>query len=162
MFEHLEAEIAKNRGVFEKALQEQVYRLSNEEQEELRDSVEVAVPKLMARMHVNVVQNMLSTIAQQLPGVVGGLIQAKSRSREREDSFYQRWPQLDRGKHGETVKQLARSFMHTNPGADLILLSGWSVLRPGGIEFAGRDCDGFGAGSAKRGAAPNGNPREGG
>jgi hypothetical protein len=65
-----------------------------------------------------VVQNMLATIAQQLPGVVGGLIQARTRSRDREDTFYQRWPQLDRAKHGETVKQLARSFLHTNPTAD--------------------------------------------
>lgn len=118
MFQHLEAEIAKNRGVFEKALQEQVYKLSSEEQEELRDNVEVAVPKLLSRMHVNVVQNMLATIAQQLPGVVGGLIQARTRSRDREDTFYQRWPQLDRAQHGETVKQLARSFMHANPTAD--------------------------------------------
>lgn len=118
MFQHLEAEVAKNREVFEKALEEQVYKLSDKEQEELRDNVEVAVPKLLSRMHVNVVQNMLSTIAQQLPGVVGGLIQARTRSRDREDTFYQRWPQLDRAQHGETVKQLARSFMHANPTAD--------------------------------------------
>lgn len=118
MFQHLEVEIAKNREVFEKALEEQVYKLSEKEQEELRDNVEVAVPKLLSRMHVNVVQNMLATIAQQLPGVVGGLIQARTRSRDREDTFYQRWPQLDRAQHGETVKQLARSFMHANPTAD--------------------------------------------
>lgn len=118
MFQHLEQEVAKNREVFEKALQEQVYKLSDKEQDELRDNVEVAVPKLMARMHVNVVQNMLATIAQQLPQVVGGLVQARTRSAERENSFYQRWPQLDRAKHGDTVKQLARSFMHANPTAD--------------------------------------------
>lgn len=118
MFQHLEQEVAKNREVFEKALQEQVYKLSEGEQEELRENVEVAVPKLMARMHVNVVQNMLATIAQQLPQVVGGLVQARTRSAERENSFYQRWPQLNREQHGDTVKQLARSFMHANPQAD--------------------------------------------
>jgi len=116
-FEAFKREIEKNEGVFTQALAETVYKLDDATVEELNTSPEVAVPKLLARSHMQIVKNVVGTIAQQIPAAIAGYMAAEQQNRVLEDKFFSQWPQLDREKDRATITQIAANFRRQNPNA---------------------------------------------
>lgn len=99
-------------------LAQQSYGLTQEEADSLATDPVTVIPKMMARVHVNAVSAVLSHVAQQLPGVILGVMQQRDVNKRNEDQFFSAWPQLDRSKHGQAVASIARVYRQMNPNAD--------------------------------------------
>ena len=112
------------------------YQLTNEELTLVATEPEKVLPTLMARVHVNAVQGVLTHVAQQLPAVVGGMIKAQQMQADLENKFYSAWPQLDRTKHDNVVRHLAATYRQMNPSAsfeDITRIVGAQALFAAGI-----------------------------
>jgi hypothetical protein len=72
---------------------------------------------LAAKVHLEVVQNVLGTLAQTLPGVVMGVQTAQQQHGELIGKFFEAWPTLDRNADVGTVTELARLYRAQNPKA---------------------------------------------
>lgn len=107
----------ENRETFAKALAEQVYPLSEEDCNNLLVEPQKVLPQLAAKVHLEVVQNVLGTLSQVLPGVVFGVQAAQRQQTELEDRFFQAWPTLDRAADYTEVMNLARVFRQQFPAA---------------------------------------------
>lgn len=104
------------RESYTKALAEH-YAMSEEEASAVLTEPEKVLPQLAARVHLEVVQNVLGTIAGVLPGVVLGVQQAQVQHKQLEDQFFTAWPQLDRQADMGTVMSLAQAWRAANPTA---------------------------------------------
>lgn len=100
--------VEQNRQVFEQALADRVYKLNETEVEQLQDDPATAVPKLLARAHVDIVRNVLGTLSAHMPGMVMGLLEAQRVNDTRETQLWEAFPQLDKVKDRQTVVQVAQ------------------------------------------------------
>lgn len=116
-FKALADAVEASRGKFEDALSTTVYQLKAEDTEALMADPASVVPKLLARAHINIVQNVLRTVGQQMPHMVGGLLEARKENSAREDAFYAKWPQLNRQTDEGTIRRLAAAYRTANPQA---------------------------------------------
>lgn len=118
-FTQLDTLIEQQRPKVIEALAQQSYQLTEDELNGLQEDPGRTVPKLLARAHVNAVQGVLRHVAQQLPAMMSGMLQLREQNKQREDTFWNAWPQLDRQKHAQQVTQVARVFRQLNPTADM-------------------------------------------
>lgn len=94
------------------------YQLPEKEMDELNSDPGAAIPKLMGKLHFEIVRGMMATIGQQLPVVVNSLLELSQRQRSHEDEFWKAWPQLNKQTHRDVVMQIAGVYAQTNPQAD--------------------------------------------
>lgn len=104
----LRESVEANRQNFETALAQSVYKLNEQEAEQLQDDPATFVPKFMARAHVDIVRNVLGTLSAHMPNVVMGLMEAQRVNAAREETLWNDFPQLDKVKHRDTVVQVAQ------------------------------------------------------
>lgn len=114
-FAQLRDQLAANRAQVVDIVAKEAYGLTEAEMDEIQMSPNVGIPKLAARIHVNAVQGVLAHVAQQIPLVVNGILEGRQRQADLEGKFYGAWPQLDKGKHDMTVRQLAAAYRHVHP-----------------------------------------------
>ncbi len=114
-FAALQAELVKNEEVFTKVLAEQVYKLSEKEVEEIFSGDASSISRLAAKVQVQTVSSVLTTISKQLPQMVFGLLQARQMNNDREKQFWDANGHLDASKHREAVLQIARLYKQSNP-----------------------------------------------
>lgn len=117
--DQVRSKLNEGREIYTKALSESVYKMTEEEAQEVLTSPEKVLPQLAARVHLEVVQNVLGTMAQTMPGVISGLLQAQKQNTEVMDQFFQKWPQLDRVKDKATVYEVAKVYRQLNPQATM-------------------------------------------
>jgi len=140
-FTALDRAIEAGREDLIKAVAQKVYQLPAEELEAVQTEPEVAIPKLLARVHVNTVQGVIRHVAQQMPAMVGALMQAQAEYGKREEQFFSQWPQLDRTKHRDQILQVGQVFRQVNPnatledfikhvGAQVVLMNGLHAQQP--------------------------------
>ena len=119
------------------------YQLTQQEVEQVLSEPDKALPKLMARVHVNAVQGVLRHVAQQMPAMVTGLLKVQEENRGREEQFFKAWPQLDRSKHSQDILRAGQVFRQLNPqatmeefiravGAQVVIQHGLHLQRPPG------------------------------
>jgi len=113
----LQREVEKNKDIFTKALADTVYKLNDDELVRLDTEPDKIIPEMLAKTHVQIVQNVLSTVAQQLPAAISGYLQAEKEQTRLEDAFFNAWPQLDRTKDKAVVMQFASAYRSANPKA---------------------------------------------
>lgn len=119
------------------AVAAQAYQLSPQELEAVATEPEKVLPVLMAKVHVNAVQGVLRHVSQQMPKMVGAIMQAEKVNRDREESFFKAWPQLDREKHMGAIMQAGQVFRQMNPNAtheDFIKHVGAHVVLANGLQ----------------------------
>jgi hypothetical protein len=117
-FASLATELQKNEQLFIDKLAETHYKVSEQEQEKFLQGDPGLLSKAMAKVHVNAVSSVLNVVAQQMPNMVFGLLQARQMNNEREQQFWSTNKHLDPQKHREAVLQAARTYRATNPKAD--------------------------------------------
>lgn len=114
----LRGEITKNREkvieVLQKAYED---TFTDDDMVEFASEPKKALSKMGARLHVDLVQNMLGTIANQLPQMVIGMMEAQKQHATAEGVFWDKWPQLDREKDKPAVMQIFQVFRQMNPTA---------------------------------------------
>lgn len=111
------ANLDAGRETYAKALAEQVYQMTEDQANEVLVEPQKVLPQLAARVHLEVAQNVLGTLAQVLPGVVLGVQSAQRQQAQLEDQFFQAWPTLDKASDYNEVMSLARVFRSQYPNA---------------------------------------------
>lgn len=85
---------------------------------EFHDNPKVALSKLGARLHHDIVHNMMGMIAAKIPEVVHGLMTVQKESSAREDAFFAEYPHLAPHRSNPQFASIAAMVRQTNPQAD--------------------------------------------
>lgn len=93
------------------------YGITKEEGEALLADPEAEVPKLAARIHMNVVEATLSVLSRQLPHAVAGINKATTSQQKAQDAFYEQWPKLNDPKFAASITRQAQAYRAQNPDA---------------------------------------------
>lgn len=94
---------------------EQGYALAPEETEQLASEPHLVLPKLAARVHAQLFEDMYRTLSAQLPQLVMGVLEGQGRIKEVEEAFYSDWPELK--DHKTEVHSVGELFARMNPQA---------------------------------------------
>ncbi len=93
------------------------YALSDEMVEELQTNAEVVIPKLLAKVHADVLTAVLGHTMRSMPGMVESVMTSRGQAQTDETAFYTMWPGLNPAEHGELVGRLGASYRQLNPNA---------------------------------------------
>ena len=105
------------RGEQEAALAAHHYAIDEETAQRLNDEPGVAIPQLMARVHVDSMVSTLGYVANQLPAMIDQAMQRREARSSNEDTFFERWPDLKAAEHGEAIGLIGNAYRQANPGA---------------------------------------------
>lgn len=93
------------------------FAISEEESLQLVTEPGKVFPKLQARMFADMWEHMTAMIRQNLPAAIEYHTQAREVQNKEVDSFFARWPKLNRAEHGATVAKVSGVFNQLNPTA---------------------------------------------
>lgn len=93
----------------------QEYAVSEEDAAALATEPETVLPKLAAKLHMQVTQNVLASVQQMLPQAVQSLQTQTSAEQQAKDAFYKEWPEL--AGHESDVLRIGQVYRQTNPNA---------------------------------------------
>ena len=96
---------------------EQTYALSEDDVNAMITEPETVLPKLLARVHTNVLANMAQGMVQQLPLMIHQVTQQQQAITEYNRAFYSKWEAL-RG-HEDVVNRFSQLYQQLNPGATM-------------------------------------------
>jgi hypothetical protein len=119
-FAQLGQAVRANRSALETQLASQI-KFTEEEMGEFHEAPEKFLPKLVAKIQLDMVENTFGVMAQQIPVAVSGVMALERQNVKYEDAFYNRWPQLKKGnpQHESVIMQIGRAYVQANPKADL-------------------------------------------
>lgn len=117
-FDQIAEGLAKQKEQFVNVLAEQQYKLSQADLDELVENPAVGYAKLAARAQVEATASVLKVLSQQMPVYVAGLMEARKRNSDAEDSFWTSNPSLDRKAHRETAAQVMKTVRQMHPNMD--------------------------------------------
>ena len=113
----LTADYEKWRNDAENLLAAQHYNLSEEQAEEFDTDPGAAIPKLAARLHMEVMQQSVAMIAQMLPQIMARVNTTQTREAAVVKQFFAKWPELV--EHRDHVVRLGSVYNQMNPQASL-------------------------------------------
>lgn len=96
---------------------EQHYSMSEEEGIELAREPDKHLPKLAARIHVEVMAATLGALQAALPDLVGRELAAARSATEARADFFKSWPKLNKQEHFATLRRIGDTYRQQNPGA---------------------------------------------
>ncbi len=111
----VQADYQKWRGDAETLLASHHYALTDEQAEEFDADIGKAIPKLAARLHMEVMQQSVAMIAGLLPKIMANVSQAQTHETQRETAFFKEWPELTA--HRDQVVRLGGVYYQMNPKA---------------------------------------------
>lgn len=117
MLGNIRVELDRNRDVFTQVLADKTYAMSEEESRTLFEAPEKVLPRLAAKVHLEVVQNVLGTLGQILPGTIFAVQQAQVQQNALLEDFWGSHPTLDRKADHASVMEIARVYRQQNPSA---------------------------------------------
>lgn len=140
-FNELSRQLDENLGAFQNALAERVYTISDKDLDELQTNPKAVYAQMMAKVHINAVSSVMRTVAQQMPVVVAGMLQAQARNSEAEGRFWAAYPQLNKGDphQRQLVGRIARTVRAMNPNmpeADMVRMTGAQAVVMLGLQGA--------------------------
>lgn len=92
-----------------------MFALTQEDAQALETDVIGTVPKLFAKAFVKQQMNMLMQIGRILPELVRRHTDSMRTQASNEDSFYTRWPQIDKEKHRDLVNRYGVAYRTMHP-----------------------------------------------
>lgn len=107
------------------------YGLNEEDARNVLVEPERVLPRLLAQLHVNTVDAVVSAVFSRLPQVVTSISTQANAAREAENEFFGVWPQLRDAKHRHVVENAIRGYKQLNPKAtrqELIRAAGLNAL----------------------------------
>lgn len=96
---------------------EQQYAFSEEDATALQVEPEKVLPKLAARLHANILDNVMRTVAQQAPMLVAQQLRERNETQAAEEAFFSRWQDLR--PHADKVQQVAQMWRQMYPQATM-------------------------------------------
>jgi len=93
----------------------QAYAIPEDAIEELRDSPEVAMPKLAAKLHADIFDSLFHGLTQQLPQLVDALITGRTTRNAEEERFFSKWSKLGTPELRPKALEKVRQYRQLNP-----------------------------------------------
>lgn len=103
------------RGQAEELLATQHYNLTEEQATELENEPAKAIPRLAARLHMEVLQQATAAAMRIIPSMMQEVTAVQSVQSQREQEFFQEWPELQ--SHRDDVLRFGTSYVQMNPNA---------------------------------------------
>lgn len=133
------AEWTKRRADFTTTL-EKAYAIPEDRLAEVNVNPAVELPKLAARLHLEVLESATAGLAALLPQAIATALHHQSTVTKTENEFYAMWPQLDRGNanHEATARNLLTTIVQGNPRiskADAMKQAGAATMIALGIPY---------------------------
>lgn len=120
-------QIQEQRGRFLTDL-ENMYRIPEVEAPQLVAEPETVIPKLLARAHMAVMDQVADYMNKVLPQMMENVQQSKANVETTVGSFYKEWPELNKPEYTETVARSLAAYRSANPTA-----KPEDVIREGGL-----------------------------
>jgi hypothetical protein len=125
--------------VFTQSL-EKLYEVPEAQRADVNVNPATLLPKLAARLHVEVLEAATQGLAAVIPQIVAQVIEQRQSGERNEQEFFAVWPQLKREnpQHQQTVKTLLGTIVSMNPRiskADAIRQAGAAALVALGIPY---------------------------
>jgi hypothetical protein len=98
---------------------ETAYGLSDADAQALLTEPEKVLPKLAAKMHLYVVDTVISAVMQNLPNAIQHIQQTKQTYSDAENAFFTAWPALKDQKYRQTVYNSVAAYRQLNPTAPM-------------------------------------------
>ena len=98
---------------------EKSYAMTEDEGSELIRSPETVLPKLAARMHVQVMETTLTIVQQMLPKLLERELGVANQAQKARADFFVSWPELDKPNFQETLQRVSNLYRANNPGASV-------------------------------------------
>lgn len=95
------------------------FALSPQEVEALQEDAVTAIPRLLAKTHIDAVSTALTHMANLVPKMIEFHMRSTRANEKAQKAFFDANPGLDPTKHGNEVTRLARLYRAANPGASL-------------------------------------------
>jgi len=95
---------------------EGVYALSEEDADAVLESPEKVLPRLMAEMHLKILEQVAGVVKAQVPSLVDHTLQSATQQRTWEQEFFSRWPALQDFR--EEVVETRRALKSLHPDID--------------------------------------------
>lgn len=96
---------------------EKQFALSEDEATQMMTAPQEVVPKLLAKVFMNVYDAVTHGMVQNLPNIIRNVQQQEVAIEDSRKTFYGAWPKLDPVKHGPTVARIAAVYGQLNPNA---------------------------------------------
>lgn len=109
-------QLSEQRQKFVAELERQ-YQFSEDDAEMLISSPEKVLPKAMAAMHANLLEAMTYGLMQQLPQVVGHVLEQRQAVQSAEQKFFSRWDKLNTPQGRQMVQRMGAAWRQVNPTA---------------------------------------------
>jgi len=107
-------QLQEYKAKFSEAL-EAHYAFDEEQATALQVEPEKVLPKLAARLHMEVLDNVMQHVYKALPNVIQSYTETSSRETKAQEEFYGAWPEL-KG-HDQQVLQMGQMYRQMNPAA---------------------------------------------
>lgn len=103
----------------EKALVEveQQFQLTEDEADDLVTDPNKVLPKMMAKVYLDLFTSVMQGMQQQLPNMITNVVKSTEQGNLKRNAFYDAWPQLNKAEHVETVERIGGAYMQMNPKA---------------------------------------------
>jgi hypothetical protein len=115
-FAQLGQAVRANRAALEAQVAAQ-QTFTPEQIQEFHEAPEKFLPKLVAKIQLDMVENTFGALAQQIPVAVSSVMAIERESAKLEDAFFGRWPQLQKGnpQHQAVIEHIGRAYVQANP-----------------------------------------------
>ena len=108
-------ELREQKDKFEETLANELYSMSDEENDAMLLEPKKVLPKLAAKVHAEVLTSTIQGILPYIPNIVQSEMQRATTNEGTRKSFYDKWPKLVG--HEETVGRVAQMYAQLNPQA---------------------------------------------
>jgi len=95
---------------------EALYKPSEAEARDLEDNPAEVLPKMFARMHMDLTETVINSVVRQIPVLMQRANSKKEATSSVEKVFFDRWKELDTPEGRKTVNSYRKVFLQTNPG----------------------------------------------
>lgn len=91
------------------------YSVSEQDARALMVEPEKVLPRLLSKVHVDVLEAAVAGIAQQLPNLVSAVIRNREVQVETTKQFFGRWPQLAKTEYVPTIQNTLKAYRQMHP-----------------------------------------------
>jgi hypothetical protein len=83
----------------------------------MRTEPEKFLPQLAANLHIRVVEGVMQSVFQMLPGVISQQIHGNQTASQNENEFFKGWQELRKPEYNNTLVSIAQAYAKANPKA---------------------------------------------
>lgn len=96
---------------------EKYFAFSEEDAEKLREAPDEVLPKLAAKIYLDTYQTVMNGMYKVMPQVVAAVVQQRQAREELTQSFYGKWPDLNKPEYAKVIATVSATYANLKPQA---------------------------------------------